>query len=59
MPNIKSPEERRSQNITVRLTQTEVKLVDDEAENKQCTRTDIIRELIHGSEFYQNAQEQE
>ncbi len=55
MANIKAPEERRSHNITMRLTMEELKIVDDEAEKRQCTRTDVMRDLIDKSTFAQEA----
>lgn len=46
MPNIKSPEARRSQNVTIRLTTAQLRTLDDEAEYRQSTRTDVIRDFI-------------
>ena len=55
MPNVKSPETRRSKNVTIRLTIEELEILDDEAEKRQCTRTDVIRGLINDSTFAQDA----
>ncbi len=58
MSNIKPQETRRSQSITMRLTIEEVTLLDDEAERRQCTRTDIVRGLIDDSTFAKDARDE-
>ena len=51
MVNVKSPETRRSKNMTIRLTTEALDVLDNEAEKRQCTRTDVIRDLIDKSTF--------
>tara|TARA_R110000824_G_scaffold33479_2_gene107241 strand:- start:7475 stop:7648 length:174 start_codon:yes stop_codon:yes gene_type:complete len=51
MSNVKSPEERKSKNVTVRLKEEELIILDNEAEDRQCTRTDLIRDMINKSQF--------
>ena len=51
MPNIKSPETRKSKNVTIRLTKEERDILDNEADKRICTRTDVMRDLINKSEF--------
>jgi uncharacterized protein (DUF1778 family) len=55
MPNLKSPEDRRSKNVTIRLKTEELEILDNEAEIRQCTRTDVIRDFINDSNFAQDA----
>jgi len=49
--NIKEPANRRSKNVTFRLTEAQLEILDSEAEKRQCNRTDVMRSLIEESDF--------
>jgi len=51
MANNKRPEDRRSENVTIRFKQATLARLDAEAEAQDTSRSDIVRDLINNTKF--------
>lgn len=47
MPHIKEKRKRRSNNVTIRLTDADMRKLDKGADALDCTRSVLIRQLIY------------
>ena len=51
MANNKRPEDRRSENVTIRFKQDQLARLDAEAEAQDTTRSNILRDLVDNNRF--------